>query len=330
MTDFMSVDDRFTLEQALMALDMKRRAVERAEGWTVHLIDKWFDPFKLEYPTIMGSFSWTQVSTKTKWIIKKHATDVSGVWQTPGGVARDYLHIKYGNEYRRVTTSQYESTVKTWRSPPLYAVPCELESAVYLDLKSAYWQIVRRGGWDVDYNPGRWLMKQSDVSDFPYPFLKMARNCLVSMGLSAHINMWHDGQLKPFKKGSSFANMVLWSFAQDVLNGFAYDMVRAGAVYVHTDGYIIPADVEPLAYEIADSWGMFLRPKHRGRAIVRNVGNYDIADRETQLKHVNPRYHAKLYNPGNEWLRPRFRTLGVLNNDRLTQSFIEQYTDVEP
>jgi hypothetical protein len=199
--------------------------------------------------------------------------------------------------------------IKNRKHQPLLAEPCTLPNAYYLDIKSAYWQILQLGGYDVDYMPERFLSPRSDVYDFPVPEIKLARNCLVSMGLPSGVNVWipNDGFQKKTPKKLS-VNLVLWAFVQDILHGVAYDMVnRAGAVYVNTDGYIVPDDRMRDADNVFESWGLKATIRHHGKAVIRGAGDYDIADSMGRRVRTVPRKFSYIQPRGLDWLRKKVK-----------------------
>lgn len=286
---------------------MNELRIEKMKGWTVTPIKEWFPVSQLEAPTILGSFSWTQTSKRNKWIKKFHAHDFGAGWVSPADVARDYLHYKYGRKRLRCSTPQWEEVVQKKRAAPLAVRVGEVPKGVYLDLVSAYWQIILAVGWDVDYMPNRFLSKRSHNADFPMPFLKLARNSLVSLGVPTGMRMWKDGEIIFMKSGSSTVNLIMWGLVQDVLNGVAWDMLRAGAKYVHTDGYIFDEQNERTAYEVADSWGLRLEPKYRGYTHVQGVGAYKIGQKQTRRKSVRRKDFCKVNPVHHDWLRRKFR-----------------------
>lgn len=299
------------LDRALVLQDMIDTRNHKNEKYAVTLLQQWFPLSEITVPTFIGSFAWTSIAAGKKWMLHKNAMLYADDYSSPADAARDYVETKY-KKRRRVTTPQYHEIMRH-RAPPLYAQPCQLENAVYVDLKSAYWSIVRAVGWDVDYYPGRWIRVISDCDDFPFPDHKLARNCLVSVGLISQSKMWTGKHLVMKDKRNANVNMVLWAFVQDVLNGIAHDMISIGAVYAHTDGFILPAASEKDAYELVDSWGLTCGTKYRGAANVIAVGTYDIGtQRHKRMINPRPHPHIAVYDPGKEWLRLRLRKFSEL------------------
>lgn len=288
---------------------MNQYRQEKNAGQTIYLVDRFPALSELKSLTFLGSFSWTSPSTKERWVLKSVAYNLGGGVVTPSDIARDYLFIKFGDKRLRCNSKQWAEVVKKKKHQPLFADPCTLTSAFYLDLKSAYWQILMLGGYDVDYMPQRFLSPRSDVYDFPVPSIKLARNCLVSMGLPSGANVWIPNHGFERKKATrANPNLILWGFVQDVLHGFAYDMVRlASAKYVNTDGYIIPADKMPEAEMVSASWGLTLGIKEMGQAVIRGAGDYDIGNHISGRPRTTPKHFAYIKPRANDWLRAKVK-----------------------
>lgn len=293
-------------EQAFTAELMEHHQLERFEGTDVSLVTEFPNLLNLKTFTLIGGLSWSSRLVKKRWIHRNHALNIGAGWCTPSDVARDYLDIKYGAQKRRVTSAQYK-IIKRHVSPPLYASPVYLPDATYVDIQSAYWSVLKAVGWDVEYHPGKFLGVGSSVSDFPFPEMKLARNCLVSAALPSTISAWTGENLIQMKMRNRHVNLVLWRLCMDVLNGFAIEMIRAGAVYVHTDGFIMPTPLLFLADEIAHEWNLPLRIKDRGVCEVKNVGYYVFGGKVSNNKRkMRDGYFQKIYNPGLGWLKPKF------------------------
>jgi hypothetical protein len=305
---YLSVTEKTTLEQAYTMAQMTGYRLEKSVDWSSELYHHFPHIRTLEAPTILGAFVWTQLSKKHRMIDWQHAYNYGAGWNTPADIARDYLAVRYPKRKPRMTTWQYDLLVRHRKSAPLAAKNCHLDHAVYLDIQSAYWQIVSAVGWDVDYNPNVWLGVNSGNEDFPFQHIKLARNCLVSCGLSSTAKMWTGDKLVSHKVSNPYLNLMLWGLVMDVLNTFAYDMLWAGAVYCHTDGFILPANCEKRAMAIADGWGLTLSKRHEGEALVRGIGDYDIGARMSRLKrwlNHGQFYRVQPTNP--KWLRTKFK-----------------------
>lgn len=291
------------IDQTVMLAHMIALMQEK-EPYEVHLKKEFPLLRTMHEPMFLGSFTWTCQQSKWKIIRENAAISTPGGWASPAELARNYVSVKYPKR-RRVTTEQYHEVMKP-RSQPLLAIPGTYGDCLYLDLKSAYWSIMKIIGWDVEYFPGRWLGVKSDVTDFPFQEYKLARNSLVSVGLVGKANYWTGEQLVSVRKSNGLVNMVLWSAVQDVLNGIALDMERAGAIYINTDGYIFRRENAPLAYEVAESWGLELGIKEEGAADVLAAGTYSIGMKKNRrIQMIKPTYHRKIAEVDNAFLRPR-------------------------
>lgn len=270
-------------EQYEMYLKMMILRAEKNEGYRVHLLARWFSIRRLTCPAIIGTFAVTSTQTKQRWMLERESYEFEGIRVTATDLARDYLKVKYGDQKRRITTAQYRDFYDDRRTAPVFAKPCELPKACYVDVKSAYWSILKAVGWDVDYMPGGWLKKKSSVLDFPFPDIKMARNCLVSVAANAYGSMkiWTGEKFILKKSGNSFVNLMLWSLVMDVLHGIATECIGAGAVYCYTDGFICAESIAPQLQDIIHSWGMHSEIKYRGEAHVKGAASYRVGERKT-------------------------------------------------
>lgn len=305
--------DVLNLGQSLVMDEMKQRSEDMRKGWTVELTSIFPPITTFKDMVIIGGYTWTLPNRRHRIIKESDAWNFGGLgWLSPADIARDYLHVKYKNRRKRITTSQYDACVKNKPQAPIHSMPCKLPDAVYIDVHSAYWSIVRAVGWDVSYNPGKWLTCQSTVEDFPCPSIKAARNCLVSLGLPGGMTVWTGERLTVQKKSNPFINLVLWRLVQDVLNGIAWEMIGIGAVYVMTDGYIVSRDTLGLAIEIIEEWGLEWTIKHEGKCRVNAPATYEFPGYKTKVPdRVKPIAMTKVYDPGISWLKHRFSKLSL-------------------
>lgn len=243
---------------------MRESAEERNERYTANIRQRFFPITLLESLTFLGNFSWTNPNLKMRFMQEDAVLyDLFDLPQTPPEIARDYLRAKY-TEKRRHTKAQF-AAINEPRSAPTYCRVGRYDEMAYLDLKAAYWTIVQAVGWDVDYHPSRWIGKRSINEDFPIPNHKLARNCLVTAGLMTPHHIWTGQKLKPFMGHNTLVNYDLWALAQDVLHSLATLAIRAGAVYVHTDGYIVPRKRVDMLREEFARWGFNTGIKGGGR-----------------------------------------------------------------
>lgn len=284
---------------------------EKMEGYRVHLLERWFSLRRLTCPAIIGVFSLTSQQTRQRWMLKKEVIEHEGVYLTPTDIARSYLEVKFGGKRRRITTLQWQNFYGFRRSAPVYAHPCTIQDAVYVDIQSAYWSILSACGWDVDYMPGKWVKKKSGLLDFPFAGHKMARNCLVSVASNetGGMRIWTGKELLMKRAGNVFVNRMLWSFVMDVLNGIASECIAAGAVYAYTDGFISERSTAQTIVDIISSWGLVASIKREGEAEIKGAGSYRIGEHQTgKYRLMRERAYDKVDRAVNvAFLKPRFR-----------------------
>lgn len=302
-------ESTLTLEQVMMLAQMEANETERLDGWTVELIDRFPSIYDIDERAILGSFSWTLMKSRRKLIIAKEAVMLGRMYVTPADIARAYLRVKFPNRKPRMTGFQAREFVDFRSQPPLYCTPCNISDALYIDLKSAYWNIVQAIGWDVEYLPSRFMGAGKPASDFPFAWHKMARNCLVSCVMPSSMTVWTGTRLVNQKGRNPFLNLMLWGAVCDVLNGIAVDAIKAGAVYVYTDGYIVPSNRYEDVFEAISRWGFPFGIKHSGKCEVLAPACYKFPDKRTKTFGAGrPIHYEHIIDRGGEWLRPRFRS----------------------
>jgi hypothetical protein len=295
-----------------MYAKMETVCSEKYAGYTVHLVDKWPPMSDIECECIVGAMVITSQSTKQRWMLNKNAVPFAGTWVTSADLARTYLNIKFKNQKRRITTLQWKEFYEKPRSMPLSAYPVQFEMGHYIDIRSAYWTILRAVGWNVDYMPNKWLSVKDDitVNDFPFSQDKMARNCLVSLAADGSRKMmcWTGNEIIFRKAGNGLVNKMLYSLVCDVLNGVADECLRAGAVYSFTDGFICPDNRVGEVEAVIASWGLSSSFKYSGDCEVKGSGAYRFGTYRTKkfdrqsghaFHKVNPIYPT--------WLKKRFK-----------------------
>jgi hypothetical protein len=248
----------------------------------------------------VGSYSRSIPSRKWRLYHSASVLTQDDLQATPPQLTRAYLDLRFPVQLRA-----RKSQLEFWqprRSQPMYTKVGKYNTEmVYLDLKSAYWSIVKVIGWDVDYFPGM-LVRRRGCSDYPFAHNRLARNSLVSMGLPSHGFLYKDGRIIAVPHAWK-VNLGLWTAVQDILHGIADEMIkRAGAVYVNTDGYIIPAENEAIGREIGAEWGLAMGEKNRGRTTIYGVGAYSIGGKICErtrrfaepIDAVYPRHRDKL------------------------------------
>lgn len=272
---------------------------------------------------MLGSFSWYYPKSKAKDILRPFAYNFGSFISTPSELARSYLELKY--ERQRATKDQI-TDFKRVRSAPLYANPCVFSEGAYIDIRSAYWQIIQVIGWDVDYYPGYWLGKKSSMEDFPFPDFKLSRNCLVTSGLPSEASYWNakDHKIASVKTYNARLNLGLWACIMDVLHAIAWDAIAAGAAYAHTDGYICHRERIEAVQNAVSLWGLESRIKAAGDTMVYGVGSYACGDKITKNSHIEAPYDGLTLPRYNAWLRSSFRKLAERTNFKWSSDWQEK------
>jgi hypothetical protein len=229
----------------------------------------------------VGSLSVTVPELSERYMLKSGSIVLEGNPATDSDLARDYISVKLGD--RRLRAQGYQARFfNVQRSQPIWTKPGLYPDMIYLDLQSAYWSILQVVGLDVDYYPDGTIAQGVQTWDFPYIKRKVARNAIITSGLPTVTVAVRNGEPVRIPTRRR-VNLGLWSVVQDLLHAIAWDMVhRFGAVYVNTDGYIIPAGWATYALDyVYTEYGLHMREKARGDAQVWGAGAYRVGDKKT-------------------------------------------------
>lgn len=320
---------------SLMRQRILDRMTEKYEGYTFYIEDtaSFFDFLNFPHPLYFGSTSWHSPTTKEKWVDARQALDIGlPAPMTAPDLARAYVGLKFPNRRPRMNRDQYAACVDAEFGLPCYADPCALyDGAVYFDLTSAYWQIVRAVGWNVEYMPGSFIGAGESMTDFPFRWQKLTRNCLVSIGIGGKLQYWTGSKIEWKKPGNQYVNRLLWRLTCDVLNGVACDAVNAGARYVNVDGYICSGADSPKVAQAIEAWGLRYGVKYHGDSgAIRGVGSYMVGDYQSipYRQSIRSGSYNKVYDPNVEWLRWRIKSFAEqADQDWLFFKGIEGYDD---
>lgn len=262
--------------------DLMPRIIERVhrrrERYSTEEVDVLPPPTAFpDESVIVGGYTRTTTQTLRRFLRKDVLISVDHSSDTPSALAKDYLKIVY----RRgpvVTHTQGRAIVNSIAPHPLYCNPTEFECGYYVDIASCYWSIMDAAGWNVDYFPGKWLSIGRKPHDFPWPDRGAARNCLVSCSTSSSMIQWDAAtDLHVVAAYNPLLNKSLYALINDVLNAIAAQAVEAGAVYVHTDGYIAPDDRSASRIcAIITDWGLRARIKAHGPGLVLSTQCYRV------------------------------------------------------
>jgi hypothetical protein len=309
---------------------LEDRAHRRRDRWHTKEVAVLPEPFELGEPTIVSRYARCGIESRARFIRTDVLVSVNGCFETPSAVARDYLMLKY--RYGPKWTSAQRDVVKAEiTGTPLYVVPTKFEDGAYIDIKAAYWSVMVRCGWDVNYYPGHWLAFEDPPLDFPWDYDKRARNSLVSVGRATQITMWRpESGFKLETRPNPRPNSQLFCLIMDLLNAIACDAIAEGAVYVFTDGYIAP-DMDTARRIIGriHEWGFDCRIQGQGRGEVTNLGSYRVGHKHSKKISDAGQHNSVKRLPYYSWLKDRmqFGTDQAPWHDRIVgkQSYHDQY-----
>jgi hypothetical protein len=263
--------------------DMNALLDERRKRYKTSVLDRFPPITSVKEMTYVASYTWSLSVRKARWLAESTVIEPFGYPQTAGEIARDYLTVKFPKRLRAREAQRQLITLH--RAPPLFAMPRAFQNMAMVDLKSAYWSILNIVGWDVDYWPGVFLHPGTTPFDYPGEPYKTARVALVTAGLSCRSLIWTGEQFKTQNMRNQHINYGIWSVVQDTLHACAQVAIRHQAIYVHTDGYIVPmTEVKPLINDLFAECRLVARVKNYGAGEVYGIGCYDIGGKKTARK----------------------------------------------
>jgi hypothetical protein len=244
--------------------------IEKRLSYTEY-VTEFSDP-EPEDVVILGTYSRAWRNKKHREVLTSKAIEFEGRLDSPTSHVRDYVSYCYA---RRPAKKEQRDILKR-KYMPIYADPCIMRDAVYVDIASAWYSIVMLAGWNVEYNPGKWFGFGQPPDDFPFPDNKIARSCMVSLGRSSRLPVWRDGKITSMWMYNNTENLHIWGVIADVLNAIGSHAILLGAKYVNTDGCIISRRYANDMQDYISSWGLSSRIKGEGAAVICGVGAYHI------------------------------------------------------
>lgn len=173
--------------------------------------------------------------------------------------------------------------LKTSR-PPQYAVAGVYKDMVYIDLNSAYYTVYIRF-LGIDFLPNRYFsVRPMDVEPL---FLlredKIARNSVFGFLRSEYGCVYSRNAVSFVRRGKGLFHPSLSLFTYELLSLLALELIeKCSAVYVNTDGYILPYKHLGEAMEIIRSYGFQAKVEDVGDADILGIGSYRIGGRKTK------------------------------------------------
>jgi len=262
---------------------------------------------------ILGT--WSITTDDTKFLDRESLISIDGtVFDTASAITRDFVSEAWGHLLPRTDNENWKACEQVIQGfKPQFALPGVYRDCVMVDLSSAYWNIIRRVGYTVRYNPGIGLGVSDPIENFPWHDNKMARAMLLVTAMESGL-WWWDGASRTYfeKTFNPLYQPMLTALVYDVLHGVAADM-RELLLYYNVDGGIIRRDHLPLWEECASSWGLPWKIKGAGYAMVKSVGSYWIGNLKTRGAGKSNIPHDNL-KPRNPWLRERFLAFSGLTD----------------
>lgn len=228
-----------------------------------------------------GTYSVHVPSEKRRYILQPDCLDVGGgLLETPTALARDYLAIKAwrGERLRGMARDRVQAVLEREDVAALAAYPGRFEDGYYLDVWHAYYSMMLVAGWRVSYCPGEYLMAGEPPVDYPFRESGVSRNALVSSAAPRQmVRVDPPGKAHPINAANPILNLSLNALIRDLLTDLAYQAIRAGAIYAHTDGYIAPdyGTMQRIGQMVRD-YGLDFTIKGEGPGEVRGVGCYRV------------------------------------------------------
>lgn len=253
-----------------------------------------------------------------------HATNRMDKWKViddvhfpfPGPeLSKNYLKMIWDVQETRYSSARYcRKEARFFReSPPLYHSGYVEGRLANVDIFSAYPQIYTRTCLDLRFDPdgkvfcpgrikflyGEELLASKKVSRAVHGFFTPKA-----------INVLEFGKERNFKQRARYAAPGLMGYIFWTLHAIANDMInKFGAVWVHTDGYIMPDQNADSAVEyLAKEWQIDARIKNRGWGFVKAPNCYFLPGKnrgwaESQIP-ARPVNQVKNLDSGTiNWLR---------------------------
>lgn len=291
--------------------DITNNVLNRLRIYDTHVVREFPGLMLVKEVVNLGSFSMTFRKSKRRYLRAESVIKWGQWYESPTTIARDYLTIKYGRATRCHVEQREALNKGRGRGMPRFADPGYIDNAVYVDIKSAWWEILLTIGWNTDYYPMRWWALGVPPDDFPLPDNKPARSSLVTIPLARDIRLWLPGH-GVVKKGmrNKLINSHLFPAVCDVLHCVATEaFVKCASLrYFHTDGFIVHADDAKIMCDIIRSWGFTPRTKCRGAGWVSGPSSYRVGGKI--CKYENPIVHSldyELMKPDEyKWVRDRW------------------------
>jgi hypothetical protein len=237
-------------------------------------------------------------SLRAKWMSANSVMtwpDIDGIPtpMTPGEAARTELDRAFPG-LKRVGWQPGMISLFDWRSPMHYGGP-QAGEFIFIDLKSAYYQVYRRLWLNVPYPRGFGSLSLMPVAEALREW-KQARNSVVGVCASREAIGIRGQERKALKIRNKYLSPGLWATVQAILHAIATLALFHGAVYINTDGYIFPSSSAWL--DFTDTLlGLNFEWEFRaiGDGVIAGWNSYQVGDKSTHI------FRSKLGANANEF-----------------------------
>lgn len=186
-------------------------------------------------------------------------------------------------------------------TPPLYFKRPVDGDLAYVDIHAAYHTLYSPATLDLDFDIERGTLalgRLNFLSAHEIGQEKGIRNSLVGITRALTMQQVRFGIAQTRRTHNRFLAPGLWGYLMHTMHAIARQAVRDfGAVYVHTDGYIVPRPAaEPLITHLRDRWLMDAGIRHAGQGRVRACGAYRIGGHGTRTIGLSDRHGQPVDN----------------------------------
>ena len=253
---------------------------------------------------IIGTWAYS-VPGKVRFILDKSIEVGEGV--LPADLARAWVRDWYKLPLRR-RKNQMERSYRA----PLHARKGTYGDCVYLDIKSAYLQVLSLG-YDVEYRPnhyiGAWPVKLPEE-------IRRNKFCYaisVAMSASQISNLQVMGKegLFTHKPLNLYSNPCLFNLAQDTLNAIAGDVLAVlgpDCPYINTDGFIVTRGNEGIVTSICEDYGFRVGTKAEGETEIFGTASWKVGTEQTRRMDKSSQDFTGpiMDKTSRDWLRKRW------------------------
>ena len=236
-----------------------------------------------------GSNSVYVPSHKAKYLMWDETTNNLVDWPDEGG---EVVKMTFGEAARTELKREWPELKRVgWparlislfdKTPP-FACLCQYSGEVFhFDLIGAYWQIYRELWLDVAYPRGMGRKGLYELS-CRVGRHKGVRNAVMGAIRARYASAWHGWQYSRLTVKNNFLSPCLWATVMDILHELAGLAIDCGAIYVATDGFIIPAGLSGAAEsfsEVLSGFGLEYRVNVADCRII-GWGNYRVGEKKT-------------------------------------------------